>query len=111
VVGDLVTGNVEVGDKGIVGVVKGGIVGNLWLTPIRVFTMSKELVNGIKSVGLHSIIGSIDNKLRDLGLPNEKSDKRFPRAEGGRHEGLSIYGTETAWWACASAIAVWKHAG
>jgi hypothetical protein len=46
--------------------------------------MGKELVDGVKSVGLYSIIGSINNKLRDLGLPNEKSDKRFPRS--GRKE-------------------------
>jgi hypothetical protein len=30
--------------------------------------MSKELINGIKGVGLDGIVGSIDNKLGDLGL-------------------------------------------
>jgi hypothetical protein len=68
-VSDLVTSDIPVGDEGIIGVVEGDIVSNFWLTPIRVLTMGKELVNGIKSVGLHGIVGSIDNKLRDLRLP------------------------------------------
>ena len=37
--------------------------------------MSKELVDGIESVGLNSIIGSVDNELRDLRLPGSKSQE------------------------------------
>ena len=34
--------------------------------------MSKKLVDGSEGVGLNSIVGGVDNKLRDLRLPGEK---------------------------------------
>lgn len=34
--------------------------------------MSKELVDGIDGVGLDGIVGSIDEKLRDIGLATNK---------------------------------------
>ncbi len=37
--------------------------------------MGKELVDGIEGVGLNSIVGSVDNKLRDIRLPGSKSQQ------------------------------------
>ncbi len=34
--------------------------------------MRKKLVDGIKGVGLYSIVGGIDEELRDVGLPTSK---------------------------------------
>jgi hypothetical protein len=81
---DLISGDEPVGDEGIVGVVQRDIVSNLWLTPIRVFTLGKKLINGIKGVGLHGIVGSIDNELRDFGLPTSTIRKEIAKVWGRR---------------------------
>ena len=39
--------------------------------------MRKKLVDGIKGVGLYSIVGGIDEELRDVGLPTSKIRSLF----------------------------------
>jgi hypothetical protein len=50
VVGDLVTSDIPVGHKSIICVIKGGVVGHLRWTTIRIHTLSKELVDGSNGV-------------------------------------------------------------
>jgi hypothetical protein len=64
-----------VGNEGIIRVIKGDIVGHSWRTAIRILTLSKKLVDGIKGVGLDGIVGSIDEKLRDISLAASKDQK------------------------------------
>ena len=40
--------------------------------------MSKELVDGIQSVGLNSIVGRVDYELRDLRLPGRVTSAAYP---------------------------------
>jgi hypothetical protein len=72
-VSDLVTSDEPVGDEGVIGVVQRGIISDFGRTAIRICTLSKKLVDGSKGVGLNSIVGSVDDKLRDLRLPGKKS--------------------------------------
>jgi hypothetical protein len=67
-VSDLVAGNEPVGHKGVIRIIQRDIIGHLGCTAIRIHTLSKELVDGIDGVGLDGIVGSIDEKLRDITL-------------------------------------------
>ncbi len=72
-VSDLITSDVPVGDEGVVGVVQGDIIRYFGLTPIGIFAVGKELVDGVESVGLNGVVGSEDNELRDNRLSGTKS--------------------------------------
>jgi hypothetical protein len=72
VVSDLVTGDEPVSDESIVCVIQRSVVGHPGRTAIRIYTVTEELVNGIKGVGLYRIVGSIDEELGDIALPTSK---------------------------------------
>jgi hypothetical protein len=131
-VSDLVASHEPVGDKSIVRVIQGDIIGYSGRTTIRILTLSKELVDRINRVGLDGIIGGIDDKLGDITLAKseirnlcwqenwsetaiviEARDFFLEYERGGgteRESGWFNYRTQSTWRACASAIALWELA-
>lgn len=69
VITNLVSCNVPISDKRIVGIVKRREVGHLDRATIRILSLSQELIDGVDSIRLNSIIGSEDNELRHVRLP------------------------------------------
>ena len=66
VVGNLVTGDVPVGDIAIVGVVERGEVGHEDWAAIGVLALREELVYGVERVGLYCVVCSEGNELRHI---------------------------------------------
>lgn len=74
-VSNLISSHEPVGDKSIVRVIQGDIIGYPGRTAIRILTLSKELVDRIKCVGLDGIVGGIDDKLGNITLATSKIRK------------------------------------
>ena len=68
VVRDLVSGDIPVGDEGVVCVIKRGVIGHLNGASVGVFALSEELIDGIEGIGLDRIVGSEYDELRDIRL-------------------------------------------
>lgn len=56
VIGNLVSGDIPVGDHGVVGVVERSKVGHFWRTAVGVFAVSEELINRVDSICLDCIV-------------------------------------------------------
>ena len=67
--GDLVSLDKPVSDEGVVCVVQGRVVSHLRSAAIGVYTVSEELVDGIKGITLDGIVGREDEEHGDIRLP------------------------------------------
>lgn len=66
VICNLISGDVPIGDHGIVGIIEGYKVGHFGRTTVWVFPLSEELVDGVDGIGLNGVIGGEEDELRDI---------------------------------------------
>lgn len=69
-------------NKGVVGIIGRREVGHLRGTAIGIFPLCKELVDGIKCIGLNGIIGGEDDELRRIGLHGIKMIRKGTSRKG-----------------------------
>ncbi len=70
VICDFIPSNKPVRDQSEIGIRYLGVVGHLWRAPVRVFPMSKEVVDGIDRIALDGIIAG-EELMTDLYGPVE----------------------------------------
>lgn len=82
VISYFISSNKPVGNQSEIGVLNGRVVSHLDGAAVRILPLCKELVDGIQSVGLNSIIGSEDDEHRRIGLQKIYVSNRNRRSCG-----------------------------
>jgi hypothetical protein len=68
VVSDFISGDEPVRNECVVGVIQRCVVGHFYRTPVRIFALGEEHIDGIQGIGLNSIICREHYKLGHVGL-------------------------------------------